>query len=297
MAHPDTHISILGYLASFLVEEPRRKQSEAHMKINIATSSIAILHHQENHAPKASSAPQPEHAQTNQQMPLDLALRSKTRGIHPFLALMLGDKGCVSSSNVNLEDDSTTQVNLEDFAVASRDVNRNNICAGLSTEWLVMSNSGDAQSRMDHLDHNGEGQSNGAQRHQVYDNALASALSNDDEAPFFTASTAVIEDAGFSLRREPKTARASGGSAQLAQTLANDLAQTGRKHLLSLRFASVQGHAIACSCEGSRFKLFDPNLGEFQSSRSEAPQMLKALIDHYNNLNYDVYCVNEFRVS
>ncbi|AVB22713.1 MULTISPECIES: YopT-type cysteine protease domain-containing protein [Pseudomonas syringae group] len=267
------------------------------MKINMATPSIAILHHQENHAPQAASAPQPEHGQTNEQQSLDLALRPRARGIHPFLALMLGDKGCASSSSVSLGDDSTTQVNLEDFAVASRDVNRNNICAGLSTEWLVMSNSGDAESRMDHLDYNGEGQSNGAQRHQVYDDALSSALSNDDEAPFFTASTAVVENAGFSLRREPKTVHASGGSAQLAQTLANDLAQAGRKHLLSLRFASVQGHAIASSCEGTRFKLFDPNLGEFQSSRSEAPQVLKALIDHYNNLNYDVYCVNEFRVS
>ncbi|WP_267443646.1 YopT-type cysteine protease domain-containing protein [Erwinia psidii] len=196
-----------------------------------------------------------------------------------------------------MEDQSVTQLTLDDFAVASRDVNRNNICAGLSTEWLVMSRHGDAQSRMDHLDHGGEGQSNGAQRHQVYDDALASALSNDDEAPFFTASTAVIENAGFSLNREPKTVYASGGSARLAHTLAGDVVQAGRKHLLSLRFANVQGHAIACSCEGSRFKLFDPNLGEFQSTRSAAPQMLKALIDHYTGLNYDVACVNEFRVS
>ncbi|WP_410755299.1 YopT-type cysteine protease domain-containing protein [Erwinia psidii] len=52
---------------------------------------------------------------------------------------------------------------LDDFAVAPGDVNRNNICAGLSPEWLVMSRHGDAQSRMDHLDHDGERQSNGAQ--------------------------------------------------------------------------------------------------------------------------------------
>ncbi|WP_395587970.1 YopT-type cysteine protease domain-containing protein [Pseudomonas syringae group genomosp. 7] len=62
-------------------------------------------------------------------------------------------------------------------------------------------------------------------------------------------------------------------------------------------FASVQRHAIAISSECNIFKLFYPNLGEFQSSRSDAPQMLKALIEHYNNLIYDVHCVNEFRVS
>ncbi|MBI6671369.1 YopT-type cysteine protease domain-containing protein [Pseudomonas syringae] len=267
------------------------------MKIGTQATSLAVLHNQESHAPQAPIAVRPEPAHAIPEIPLDLAIRPRTRGIHPFLAMTLGDKGCASSSGVSLEDDSHTQVSLSDFSVASRDVNHNNICAGLSTEWLVMSSDGDAESRMDHLDYNGEGQSRGSERHQVYNDALAAALSNDDEAPFFTASTAVIEDAGFSLRREPKTVHASGGSAQLGQTVAHDVAQSGRKHLLSLRFANVQGHAIACSCEGSQFKLFDPNLGEFQSSRSAAPQLIKGLIDHYNSLNYDVACVNEFRVS
>ncbi|WP_158491075.1 YopT-type cysteine protease domain-containing protein [Pseudomonas tremae] len=253
----------------------------------MATPALATVHHQDNHAPQASSATQAEHSETSREVPLDLALKPRSRGIHPFLAVTLGDKGCASSSSVS----------LNDFAIASRDVNRNNICAGLSTEWLLMSNHGNAQSRMDHLDHHGAGQSNGAYRHQVYSSALASAFSNDDEAPLFTASTTVLENAGFSLRREPKTAMASGGSARLAQTVASDVAQAGRKHLLSLRFASAQGHAVACSCEGGQFKLFDPNLGEFHSSRSAAPQMLKALIDHYDSLNYDVACINEFRVS
>ncbi|MCF5712475.1 MULTISPECIES: YopT-type cysteine protease domain-containing protein [Pseudomonas syringae group] len=267
------------------------------MKISMATPALATVHHQDNHAPQTSSAPQAEHSEASREMPLDLALKPRSRGIHPFLAVILGDKGCASSSSVSQGSDSTRDVDLDDFAVASRDVNRNNICAGLSTEWLLMSNSGNAQSRMDHLDHHGAGQSNGAHRHQVYRNALASALSDGDGAPLITASTAVLENAGLSLRREPKAAMASGGSARLAQTVASDVAQAGRKHLLSLRFASVQGHAIACSCEGGQFKLFDPNLGEFHSSRSAAPQMLKALIDHYNDLNYNLYGINEFRVS
>ncbi|POP89137.1 Cysteine protease avirulence protein AvrPphB [Pseudomonas syringae pv. avii] len=268
------------------------------MKINMATPSLATLHYQENHAPQESSAPQPEYLQKSREVPLDLALRPRTRGIHPFLASKLGDKGCASSSEVSRGDHSNTQVDLEDFSVVSRHVNQNNICAGLSTEWLVMSNSGDAQSRMDHFDHGGEGQSNAAQRHHVYDSALTSAFSNNDEFPLLTAAIAVIENAGFLLSREPKIVYASGGSAQLSRTLASDVAQASRKHLLSLRFTTGEGHAIACSCEGSRLKLFDPHFGEFQSSRSAAPQMLKALIDHYNNNpDYELVSVNEFRVS
>ncbi|MBI6730600.1 MULTISPECIES: YopT-type cysteine protease domain-containing protein [Pseudomonas syringae group] len=263
----------------------------------MATPALATVHYQDNHAPQASSTPQAGHSETSREMPLDLALKPRSRGIHPFLALILGDKGCAHSSSVSQGGSSTRHTNINDFAVAPRDVNRDDICTGLSTEWLLMSNSGNAQSRMDHLDYHGAGQSNGAQRHQVFNNTLASALSNDDEAPLFTASTAILENAGFSLRRRPKIVDASGGIARMAQTVASDVAQAGRKHLLSLRFGNLQGHGIACSCEGDQFKLFDPHLGELHSSRSAAPQMLKALIDYYESLNYDVACVNEFRVS
>jgi YopT-type cysteine protease-like protein len=203
-----------------------------------------------------------------QQAPLDLVLRPSARGLHPFLAVTLGDKG-----------------------------NRDNICVGLSTQWLLMAGRGDARSRMDHLDYGSRGQHLGAQRQQLYCEALARAFANNDETPIFTANSAAIEAAGFSLRRAPKSVRAPGGSAELARAVAADVAQAGRKHVLSLRFESAQGHAIACSCDGGQLTLFDPNLGEFQASRQTAAELLRALIDHYNDLRYEVACMNEYRLA
>lgn len=106
------------------------------MKIGTQAPSLAIFHNLESPAPQAPIAARPEPAQATPEIPLDLAIRPRARGIHPFLAMTLGDKGCASSSGVSLEDDAHTQANLNDFSVASRDVNHNNICAGLSTECL-----------------------------------------------------------------------------------------------------------------------------------------------------------------
>lgn len=267
------------------------------MKIATSLPSPAGVYVSQNQTHSAPKEPQKETRQPSQETSLALVVQPRTRGIHPFLAVALGDKGCAASASVTLQSDSDTESVLDDFSAASKDVNRNNICAGLSAEWLLMNQHGDAQWRMEQLDYGSQGQERGAQRQQFYKDSLAAALAEHDQAPFLTASRAMLKNAGLRCRGKPTTVLASGGSSQLARSVAADVAQDGRKHLLSLRFASIQGHAVACACEGNQFKLFDPNLGEYQCPRSAAAQLLKLLLDHYNDLNCNVGGINEFRVS
>lgn len=267
------------------------------MKIGTAPPTQAAWHAQETLPKQQPAVTASELPPATAQAPLDLVVRPRGRGIHPFLAVTLGDKGCACSSSVQLQSDPSTAARLDDFLAAGRNINRDNICVGLCTEWLLMGGSGDAQSRLDQLDYGSRGQDTGAQRQQLYMDVLAKAFATDDPTPVFTANSATLEDAGFTLRREPKTVRVAGGSLALARAVAADVAQAGRKHMLSLRFESAQGHAIVCSCEGGQFRLFDPNLGEYQCSRREASALFRALIDHYNDLNYDVACMNEYRIA
>lgn len=103
----------------------------------------------------------------------------------------VADKGCGSSSS------SSEVRDISEYQTASADLNRSNICAGLSAEWLLQNGRGNASSRLESMAPGSGIHSRAADRQAQYHDALSSAYRSGDEEPIKTASRALISSAGL----------------------------------------------------------------------------------------------------
>ncbi|WP_084210118.1 YopT-type cysteine protease domain-containing protein [Ralstonia sp. A12] len=184
---------------------------------------------------------------------------------------------------------------LSDYQVASADLNRANICAGLATEWLRLKDAGTASSRLDRLALGSEAYDTAAARHGRYHDAIAHAHRSGAEEPITEGAKAILRDAGLRKIGASTTIycspyRGLGG-------VAEHLAKSNTRYLVSLRFLCGQGHAIAVATRGNRTKLFDPNSGEYEATPDQVHGLLRLLAAHYDAQDLTLAGVNLHRVQ
>lgn len=183
---------------------------------------------------------------------------------------------------------------LSDYQVASADLNQANICAGLSTEWLRLKGAGNASSRLDTLAPGNAAYDTAASRHGRYHDAVAHAHRSGAEEPITEGAKAILRDAGLQKIGPSTTIYCSPYRGLGA--VADELAKNNSRYLVSLRFMSGQGHAIAAATSGNRTKLFDPNYGEYEAASNQVHGLLRALAAHYSTQDLDLAGVNLHRV-
>ncbi|CAJ0770951.1 YopT-type cysteine protease domain-containing protein [Ralstonia chuxiongensis] len=228
----------------------------------------------------------------------------------------VSDNGCASSSLSRTHSDryesSTTSarhssasaadslgdnghLDFSDYQVASADLNRANICAGLSTEWLRLKGAGTASSRLDTLAQGSTAYDTAAMRHGRYHDAIAHAHRSGAEEPITEGAKAILKDAGLRKIGESTTIYCTAYRGLGA--VAEHLAKNNTRYLVSLRFMSGQGHAIAAATSGNRTKVFDPNYGEYEAAPSQVHGLLRALAAHYSGQDLDLAGVSLHRVQ
>ncbi len=184
---------------------------------------------------------------------------------------------------------------LSDYQVASADLNRANICAGLSTEWLRLKGAGTASSRLDTLAPGNAAYDTAAMRHERYQDAIAHAHHSGAEEPITEGAQAILRDAG--LRKIGQSTTIYCSPYRGLSAVAEPLAKSNTRYLVSLRFQNGEGHAIAVATSGNRTKLFDPNYGEYGAAPDQVHGLLRSLAAHYSAQDLDLAAVNLHRVQ
>ncbi|WP_081357853.1 YopT-type cysteine protease domain-containing protein [Ralstonia pseudosolanacearum] len=184
---------------------------------------------------------------------------------------------------------------LSDYQVASADLNQANICAGLSTEWLRLKGAGTASSRLDRLAPGNAVYETAAARHGRYHDAIAHAHRSGAEEPITEGAKAILRDAGLQKIGSSTTIYCSPYRGLGA--VAEQLAKSNTRFLVSLRFMSGQGHAIAAATSGNRTKLFDPNYGEYEAASNQVHGLLRAVAANYSAQDLDLAGVSLHRVQ
>lgn len=209
-------------------------------------------------------------------------------------------KECVSSKHsVSLPSErrnNSERIPLSAFEVAGRDLNQEDICIGLSSEWLLLGLQGNASSRLERLDYHSDLYQRAGQLQSDYDSNLQEHYRQHTDFPLLEAEKDLLRSAGMHVKREPETIIYSGNREEASGQVANKIAKNGKNHLLSLRFSTLDGHAIAASTQNGRFHLFDPNLGEFESSLHNAEDLVEGIVGHYDAHGRDVAAINLYRV-
>jgi YopT-type cysteine protease-like protein len=183
---------------------------------------------------------------------------------------------------------------LSAFQVAPGNLNEQNICAGLSTEWLLLNGHGNAPDRLATLAPGSAAHRAATERHDIYLAAIAKAHQSGATHPLNDGANTILGNAG--LKKLGDAIPVFVESAQDMDEVAQHVTQANTRFLLSLRFMNGHGHAIAATHQGGQTRLFDPNLGEFQASSRDTTQLLKQLATHYESMDLDLGGINMHRV-
>jgi YopT-type cysteine protease-like protein len=214
----------------------------------------------------------------------------------PLDSLKVADNGCASSSlgGRHSRPQGHPQA-LSAFQVAPGNLNEQNICAGLSTEWLLLNGHGNAPDRLATLAPGSAAHRAAAEKHDIYLAAIAQAHQSGATHPLNDGANTILSTAG--LKKLGDSIPVFVESAQDMDGVAQHLTQANTRFLLSLRFMNGHGHAIAATHQGGQTRLFDPNLGEFQASSRNTAQLLKQLASHYESRDLDLGGINMHRVK
>lgn len=221
----------------------------------------------------------------------------------PLDSLKVADNGCVSSS-LNSKKSSpnaapassvhnpptSSRQNLAAFQVAQANLNQQDICTGLSIEWLLLREQGNAAKRLATLQPGSAAHQAASDKHDIYLAAIAQAHKTGATHPLNEGANAVLSVAG--LKKLGDSIPVFFETAEDIATVAKNLTQNNARFLLSLRFANGQGHAIAATNSAGHTRLFDPNLGEFEASSKDTTTLLKQLAAHYGSMDFDLVGIN-----
>lgn len=223
----------------------------------------------------------------------------------PLDSLKVADNGCVSSSlnskksspnsspASSVQDSSSSghsRQHLAAFQVAQANLNQQDICTGLSIEWLLLKGQGNATNRLATLQPGSAAHHAASEKHDIYLAAIAQAHKTGATHPLNEGANAVLSVAG--LKKLGDSIPVFFETAEDIATVAKNLTQNNARFLLSLRFANGQGHAIAATNNAGHTRLFDPNLGEFEASSNDTTKLLKQLAAHYGSMDFDLVGIN-----
>ncbi|WP_246668278.1 YopT-type cysteine protease domain-containing protein [Bradyrhizobium elkanii] len=162
--------------------------------------------------------------------------------------------------------------------------NVDNICLGLTSEWLGNLRYSPT-SRINALTPGSEGHRAAAERQRQYQHLRAGLRSDGVESSQadLQAKNTVLRE----LRLDPagKEKEYSFDEPTSSARMFDKITADGSRHILSLRFAEGGRHSIATSASDGTTTLFDPNYGEFDVRSGEMDGLFHSLADRYRDPN------------